>query len=128
MGLVQMRSINRFFSQLDRLALSLKPGETPDRQAASRLCAEFSSLAAPVIGREAAADLFYRALERGRPDKALSKLGAMAAFFAEEFEDTQSLDEEDLEDIRQTLEEVSGDINLDTLTTLMGELLARGKL
>jgi hypothetical protein len=123
-----MRPAGRFSSQLDRLALSLKPGESPDGQAISRLCAEFSSLVSPVIGREAAADLFYRAMERGGPDKALPKIGAIAAFFLEEFEDTHSLDEEDLENIRQTLEEVSGDINLDALTTLMGELLARGKL
>jgi hypothetical protein len=102
--------------------------EKPDGQTVSRLCAEFSSLVSPVIGRRAAADLFYRALERSRPDEALPRLDALAAFFAEEFEDTRSLSEEDLEDIRQTLEEVAGEINVDTLTILMGELLARGKL
>jgi hypothetical protein len=123
-----MRSIDRFVSQLDRLALSLKPGESPDKQTSSRFCAEFSSLVSPVIGHRAAADLFYQTLERSRPDTALQKLGAMAAFFLGEFEDTQSLDKEDLEDIRETLEEVSGEINLSTLTILMGELLARGKL
>jgi hypothetical protein len=127
-----MRPIEKFFSRLDRLALSLKPGESPDGQAVSRLCAEFSSLAAPVIGRDAATALFYRTMDRtrgkSRPDLSLQKPGAMAAFLLEEFEDTQLLDEEDLEDIRHTLEEVSGEINLDTLTALMGELLARGKL
>jgi hypothetical protein len=123
-----MRLIDRFFSQLDRAALSLKPGENPEGQTISRLCGEFSSLLSPVIGRDAGADLFYRTLERCEPAPALQKLGAMAAFFLEEFEDTQSLDEEDLEDLRETLEEVSGDIDLNTLTTLMGELLARGKL
>jgi hypothetical protein len=123
-----MRPIERFLSQLERLTLSLKPGENPDGQTASRLCAEFSSLTAPVIGREAAADLFYRTMERGKPGERMQKLGALAAFFLEEFEDTASLDEEDLENIRETLEEVSGEINLDTLTALMGELLSRGKL
>jgi hypothetical protein len=127
-----MRPIDKFFSRLDRFAFSLKPGERPDRQTASRLCAEFSSLAAPVIGREASEDFFYRTLDRtlekSGPDLAVQKLSALAAFFVEEFEDTQSLDEEDLEDLRQTLEEVSGEIDLNTLTALMGELLARGKL
>jgi hypothetical protein len=105
-----------------------KPGKNPDGQAASRLRAEFSSRVAPVIGRGAAENLFYRTLERCGPGPAPQKLGAMEAFFAEKFEDTQSLDEEDLEDIRQTLEEVSGEIDLNTLTVLMGELLARGQL
>jgi hypothetical protein len=121
-----MHLIDRFFSQLDRLALSLQPGESPDGQTASRLCAEFSSFVSPVIGHEAAADLFYRTLERS--GAVPQKLGSMAAFFLGEFEEDQYLSEEDLEDIRQTLEEVSGDIDLQILTTLMGELLARGKL
>jgi hypothetical protein len=81
-----------------------KPGKNPDGQTVSRFRAEFASLASPVIGRKAAEDLCYRTLERYEPGPALQKLGAMAAFFAEEFEDTQSLDKKDLEDIRQILE------------------------
>jgi hypothetical protein len=123
-----MRTIDRFFSQLERLGLSLKPGESPGEQTFSRLCSEFSSLVSPVIGRQAASDLFYRTLERAGPDTAPQKLGALAAFFLGEFEDLQVLDDEDLEDLQKTIKDVSGEINLHTLTTLMGELLARGKL
>jgi hypothetical protein len=121
-----MRPIDRFFCHLDKLAFSLKPGENLNRQIPSSLCSEFSSLLSPVIGREGAEDLFYRTTGRG--DRLLQKLGAMAAFLLGEFADTQSLDEEDFENIRQILEEVSGEINLNTLTALMGELLARGRL
>jgi hypothetical protein len=112
--------------------MAQKPGENPEQQTTSRLYVEFSSFVAPVIGRKATEDLFYRTLdhllEKDRDIHAPQKLSAMAAFFTGEFKDTQPLDKEDLENIRHTFEEVSGEINLDTLTTLMGELLAGGNL
>jgi hypothetical protein len=39
-----------------------------------------------------------------------------------------SLADDDWEDIRETLEEVAGEMNMDTLTALMGDLLSRGKV
>jgi hypothetical protein len=89
--------------------------------------AEFLALASPVIGREAAEALFARSRERhgaGAPEK----LDAIAAFLVGEYNDSMGLEKGDWEDLRETLEEVAGEINLDTLTLLMGELLSRGKL
>jgi hypothetical protein len=88
---------------------------------------EFSALASPVIGQEAAEDLFCRSQERHGAEVP-QKLGAIAAFLLGEYDDPMGLEKDDWEDLRETLEEVSGEINLDTLTTLMGELLSRGKL
>jgi hypothetical protein len=122
-----MRPIDHFLSQADRLALSLKPGEVPGEESKSRLLFEFSSLVSPVTGREAAEDLFCRSLERHGPG-ALQKLGAMAAFLLGEYDDSMDLEKEDWEDLRETLEEVSEEIDLNTLTSLMGDLLSRGKL
>ena len=125
-----MRPIDHFFSRLIRLESSLRPGTALDHAAAEQLSRDFSALVGPVIGAAAAAELFDRARERlekrgGSP----AGFGALAAFFLGEFdENSMSLADDDWEDIRETLEEVSGEIRMDTLTVLMGDLLARGKL
>jgi hypothetical protein len=94
------------------------------------LSRDFAALTGPVIGGPTAADIFDRTRERIQAAKtaSLRRLGALAAFFLGEFDDTaMELETEDWEDIRETLEDISGEINLDTLTSLMGELLSRGK-
>jgi hypothetical protein len=123
-----MRPVDHFFSQLTRLEASLRPGAGLDAAAADRLRRDFSVLIAPVIGAAAAGELFDRARER-LDRYGYRRIGALAAFFLGEFDDaSMSLEQDDWEDIRETLEEVSGGMNLDALTALMGELLARGKL
>lgn len=105
------------------------------------LVREFTSLISPVLGAPAAADLCRRTLDRldrpGGPANLqaanaaapyLARLGSTAAFLLGEYDDAFPLDEEDWQDIRETLEDVSGEMDLSTLTVLMGELLSRGKL
>jgi hypothetical protein len=129
-----MRPIDLFFSRLSRLEAA--PGF--DEKQLARLSGDFAALVAPLIGRGTAGELFKRVLERmecpGGAEKpggggSLQKLGAIAAFFIGEFDDnTMTLEDEDWEDIRETLEEISGSIDMNVLTTLMGELLSRGKI
>jgi hypothetical protein len=125
-----MRPIDHFFSGLSRSESSLRPGAGLDAAAGDRARRDFCSLTAPVIGAAAAEQLFDRARQRlEQRGGTLTGLGALAAFLLGEFDDaSMRLEDDDWEDIRETLEEVSGEIDLDTLTALMGELLARGKV
>jgi hypothetical protein len=119
-----MRPVDHFLSKLDRLSSAAL-----DSRSRGRLEKDFVALVAPLLGAAAAADLYNRVLNSAPPDAALRKLGFMAAFFLGEYdENTMSLEKEDWEEIRGTLEDVSGEIDLKTLTTLMGELLSRGVL
>ncbi|MDR0623238.1 MAG: hypothetical protein LBG10_02295 [Treponema sp.] len=125
-----MRPVDHFFSQAARLESSLRPGSAPEPAAMERLSRNFIALVGPVIGAAAAEELFIRARERlERRGGSLTGLGSLAAFFLGEFDGAaMGLADDDWEDIRETLEEVSGEINMDTLTVLMGDLLARRKI
>lgn len=125
-----MRPVDHFFSGLARLESSLRSGTAPGNAAMERLSRDFSALVAPVIGAAAGGELFTRTRERLETHGgSLARFGAMAAFFLGEFDDTSmDLEDDDWEDIRETLEEVSGEIRMDTLTVLMRELLSRGKM
>ncbi|GHU60549.1 hypothetical protein FACS189445_0140 [Spirochaetia bacterium] len=121
-----MRPIDHFFSKLASLESSLRvPASGLPPQDRRRLEQDFCRLIAPVLGAAAAADLCNRTLDRG--PGGLQKLGAMAAFFLGEY-DGETLEDEDWQEIRETLEDVSGDMDLNTLTSLMDELLSRGGL
>ncbi|MDR0600888.1 MAG: hypothetical protein LBG42_00770 [Treponema sp.] len=123
-----MRPIDHFFSQIDRMA---KAGKlTAGGENAAFLAGEFTALVGPVIGAGAADELLRRTLERAASRGASPAVaGAVAAFFLGKFDDeTMSLEDGDWEDIRETLLEVSSEINMDTLTGLMQELLSRGRL
>jgi hypothetical protein len=124
--------VDHFLSQLDKLERS---GAVLDAACEDRLVREFVSLCAPVCGAPAAEDLCRNVLDRLRAatntassPKALQKPGYIAAFLLGEFDDSMNLNNDDWEDIRKILEDVSGEMDLETLTTLMGELLSRGKL
>jgi hypothetical protein len=126
-----MRPSDHFFSKLASLESSPAAGLSPKDR--SRLEQDFSHLIASVLGADAAADLCYRTLDQiTRPadlPPALRKLGAMAAFFLGEYDETSMpLEGDDWQTIRNTLEDVSGEMDINTLTVLMGELLSRGIL
>ncbi|MDR2029288.1 MAG: hypothetical protein LBP93_07105 [Treponema sp.] len=126
-----MRPIDHFFSQLAQAERARQSPELAlERETADRLIHEFSQLVRGVIGEPAAEDLCFRTLERirGKKPELLQKLGNIAAFFLGEYDDTLALDEEDWTAIQETLEDASEEMNIDTLTTLMGELLTVGKL
>jgi hypothetical protein len=90
---------------------------------------DFVGLIAPVLGASVAADLCNRTLESAAVPAGLQKLGGMAAFFLGEYdEETMPLDDDDWQEIREILEDVSGEMDINTLTSLMGELLSRGFL
>jgi hypothetical protein len=122
-----MRPVDHFLSQLDKLE---RGSRALDAAGEDRLVRDFVSLCAPVTGAPAAEDLCRSILDRlaGVTPLPLQKIGFTAAFLLGEFDDTMKLDQDDWEDIRETLEDISGEMNLDTLTALMGELLSRGKL
>jgi hypothetical protein len=120
-----MRPADHFFSQIERFEARNSAGQNKDTE---RLRRDFTALIGPVTGARAAEDFFAGMLARIRPGQ-FARLGAAAAFFLREFDDeTMSLEDEDWDDIRETLTEVSAEINIDTLTALMQELLSRGKL
>jgi hypothetical protein len=136
-----MRPVDRFLSLLERLEQSRGSAGDPssgsgarnrEREAAEdRLAREFVSLAAPVIGAAAAEDLCAAALDRIRVKcpPPYRKLGFIAAFLLDDFDDeSMQLDNDDWEDIRETLEDASTAMDLETLTDLMNGLLSRGKL
>jgi hypothetical protein len=123
-----MRPVEHFLSQLDKM----ERGSPPAAEAAA--VRNFTELTAPVIGKDGARDLCAALLEvlrekpgpGGRP--AYLKLGYAAAFLLGEFDDSMTLDAEEWEEIRAALEEAAGEMDLNTLTALMGELLSQGKL
>ncbi|MDR2808468.1 MAG: hypothetical protein LBB43_05600 [Spirochaetaceae bacterium] len=77
---------------------------------------------APILGDSAAEELFQSI---DSPEK----YDSIAAFFRGEFSDTaMHLEPEDWSLILETVERVSGEMDIDTLTVLMGDLLSRGIL
>jgi hypothetical protein len=125
-----MQPIDHFNSQLVKFESSIRPGQGLGKKDADFLEGEFVSLIAPILGQAEAVDLFRRTLERCQRagPSSLGKIGAIAAFLLGEEGDDSVLDAEDWEDIKETLEDLSGEMDLDTLTALMGELLSRGKI
>ncbi|GHV57392.1 hypothetical protein AGMMS49579_23210 [Spirochaetia bacterium] len=121
-----MRPVDHFLSQLEKLERTIPPSAVDE----DRLVRNFVGLCAPVTGAAAAEDLCRSILDRmrGAVPPPLQKIGFTAAFLLGEFDDTMNLDQDDWEDIRETLEDIAGEMNLETLTTLMGELLSLGKL
>jgi hypothetical protein len=92
---------------------------------------DFSRRIEAVIGAAAAEALFDRAFTRLQRQGAggIKKLEFMTAFFLHEYDDaTMTLDDEDWQDMRKTIEDASEEMNLTTLTDLMDNLLSRGLL
>ena len=119
-----MRPADHFLSQADRVSAA-----PLDSSARRRFERDFIALVAPVLGAAAAADLYNRTLDRAAGGAGLRKLGSMAAFFLGEYDEgTMPRERDDWEEIRGTLEDVSEEIDLNTLGALMGELLSRGML
>jgi hypothetical protein len=124
-----MQAIDHFFSALQRFGSSLRPGNKLDEKM-GRLRGDFVSLVGPVVGADAAGDLFSRALERcSSPEGvSLARIGFLAAFFLGGYDDSMALTDEDWADIKETLDESAEEMDLNTLTVLMDELLKRGAL
>jgi hypothetical protein len=119
---------------LDRLERGdgVLPAAAERRAAEEQVIRDFTDLVSPVIGREGARDLGGALLgglrERPGPGVSYARLGYAAAFLLGEFDDSMELDSGEWEEIRDTLEDAAGEMDMKTLTALMGELLERGKL
>ncbi|GHU84234.1 hypothetical protein FACS189473_0940 [Spirochaetia bacterium] len=128
-----MQPIDHYFSIVTNAGSSLSAiaPQAPALQPNSPPAREFSRFLAPIIGADAAETLYtstVTALAGQKPDM-LAKLGYMAAFFMGVYDDnTMPLNEQDWQEIRDTIEDASEAMNLDTLTGLMDALLSRGLL
>jgi hypothetical protein len=121
-----MRPIDHFISRLDKLPVSLQ-----DSGALDRIGQDLVSLIAPVTGIGPAKDFSNRILDRIKTNTTDSpqKLGYMAAFFLGEYDDaSMPLEAEDWQEIRETIEDASEEIDIAALTSLMNGLLSRGLL
>jgi hypothetical protein len=124
-----MYTIDRFISQLDKLSASLQSGKTS--RTLDGVERDFAALVAPVIGIRPAEDLAGRMLERINPTTAgsLQKIGYVAAFFLGEYDEaSMPLEAEDWQEIKDTIEDTSEEIDITTLTSLMNGLLSCGLL
>jgi hypothetical protein len=84
----------------------------------------FIQLTGPILGESLAKELFHQIVP-GTDEQ----YQGIAAFFRGEYDDTSMhLENNDWIIIRETVEHVSGDMDIDMLTALMGELLSRGVL
>ncbi|MDR2070728.1 MAG: hypothetical protein LBP81_04855 [Treponema sp.] len=125
-----MNPASHFAAYLDRLTASL-PGGGSTGPAASILDQaeqEFAALIAPIIGVSPAKHLAFYAREHTQHDAPgfLQKMGYMAAFFLGEYNDaSMPLEVEDWQEIRETIEDASEEIDITVLTSLMNELLSR---
>jgi hypothetical protein len=128
-----MRPVDHYFSILTKLECSLAviDPEAAALKPGAPAAGEFVRLCTPVIGAEAAVDLYYRTIEGlgGQSPENLNKLGFTAAFLLGEYdESSMTLEDSDWQNIRDTIEDVSEEIDLNTLTDLMNSLLTRGLL
>lgn len=124
-----MRPVERFLSDLNKRLQNksrLEEGLDTDR-----LFLSFSSLVTPVLGLEGSEELFqyWKDSYTHQSVPEYLSLGYMAAFVLNEYDDaTMSLSPQDYEEIRETLSSVADNVHIDTLTTLMAELVSRGFL
>jgi hypothetical protein len=129
-----MRSIDRFIARLDRLAVTPKGGDGANQPAVRALDQaerEFAALISPVIGISPAEGLALRMRERidKNTTGSLRKMGYTAAFFLGEYEGaSMPLEAEDWQEIKETIEDASEEIDIAALTSLMDGLLSRGLL
>jgi hypothetical protein len=124
-----MRPVEHFLSQLDQF--ERRHGNGPGEAGAEEpVVRGFIGLTAPVIGKEAASDLcgVFLNRPRGKDGSRYRNLGCAAAFLLGEFDDSMELEADEWEAVRDALEDASGEMDLTTLGSLMGDLLSRGKL
>jgi len=124
-----MRPVEHFLSELNKRFQNKKVLE--EGLETDRLFVAFSNLVTPVLGLQGAEELFKywkdNYTKGSVPD--YLRLGFIAAFIVHEFDDTtMNLSADDFEEIRETLSSVAEDVHIDTLTTLMSELVSRGYL
>jgi hypothetical protein len=119
-----MNQADHFAAYLDRLTTG--GGKAADM--VDQAEGEFIALLAPVIGVPHAKHLAVYARQdmQNNAPSSLRKLSYMAAFFLGEYDDTSMpLEVEDWQEIRETIEDASEEIDLTVLTSLMNELLSR---
>ncbi|MCA1949863.1 MAG: hypothetical protein LDL24_04780 [Treponema sp.] len=124
-----MRPVEHFLSDLNKRFQNKEPLE--DGLTTDRLFIAFSSLVTPHLGLQGSEELFKywkdSYTSQAVPD--YLRLGYIAAFIVHEYDEgSMILSREDLEEIRDTLSSLADEMHIDTLTTLMAELVSRGLL
>jgi len=124
-----MQAAEHFLSEL--AALQRSYNLSLDEQTLDRLFRSFSRLVAPVVGLPVAEDLFAGWQRRfgSQAGSNLAVLGYIAAYVLDEYDPAgMPLDAETWSDILDAVHLGADTMDLDTLTRLMGDLLARGAL
>jgi len=122
-----MRPADHFLSELEALGRNSASGSVVPAE--DHLLRSFSRLVDPVVGREVAEDLFVLWNERfgSGPTPHWAALGYIAAFVLGDYQaDSMPLDADTWAGIREAVNLGAGTMDLDTLTRLMGDLMARG--
>jgi len=134
-----MRPADHIYSELEAIARSLKAANAraPEKYLASNFSAIesaktiFLRLAVPILGESAASELFVWWSERhgtaGEPR--FEKLAHIGSFLIGDYdEEKMDLDAEDWAYIRDSISAEAEEMNMDTLSRLMTDLVDRGAL
>jgi len=134
-----MRPADHIYSELEAIARSLQTAKAraPEKSVASTKSALesaktiFMRLSVPILGDSAASELFAWWSERyGSTDKPhFEKLAHIGSFLIGEYDDEKmDLDMDDWTYIRDSISAEAEEMNMDTLSRLMTDLVNRGAL
>ncbi len=134
-----MRPADHIHSELEAIARSLQAAKAraPEKSAASNKSATesaktiFMGLAVPILGESAASELFAWWSERHTPADGprFEKLAHIGSFLIGDYDDEKmDLDMDDWASIRDSISAEAEEMNMDTLSRLMTDLVNRGAL
>jgi len=134
-----MRPADHIYSELEAIARSLQAAKArapEESQASTKSAFEsvktiFMRQAVPVLGESAASELFVWWSERyGTADEPrFDKLAHIASFLIGDYDDGKmDLDAQDWAYIRDSISAEAEEMNMDTLSRLMTDLVNRGAL
>jgi hypothetical protein len=126
-----MREADHFYSVLEGIRKRSRPGSGLRDAGEDEAKRAFERLVIPVTGDTVASELFRWWSEKyGAEDEPRwERLGHIAAFVLGDFDDgTMELDADDWDAIRDAVAGEADDLDLDTLTRLMTDLVSRGVL
>jgi hypothetical protein len=123
-----MHDIDHFYSELDSLA---KRYHTDTDLLLKNASFQFTKLVSPIVGSIVCEDIInWWSEQYGRTETPqLEPLGAFAAFFCGEFDaERMKLSTDDLEALREAINAEAVNIDIETLTRLMNDLVELGAI
>ncbi|GAB1481918.1 hypothetical protein MASR2M78_07330 [Treponema sp.] len=126
-----MHAVDHFYSELVALEKRNRGLPDADGKMAMDTSRSFNALVAPIVGADASNDAFLDWLDRyGKLNPVqYSKLGHIAAFFLGDYDDeTMDLVPDDWKALREIVSDAAEQLDLDTLSRLMSDLLSHGAL